>query len=148
MIWLISQVPRLWWTLPSSRGPADRLWPHWPVIYDCPERLWFLVPQGAQGRPRLGLHIHGQEGLFCPMPLDVFQQAGADLHPLLHRSRFHCLPVCNTLHIPDVSHWCYQVWMVESIHLFIECDHFLHKFKCLSITCKTKVEGKCIHYYY
>lgn len=76
------------------------------------------MPQRAQGWPRPGLRIHGQERLFCPVPLNVLQQTGADLHPLLHRSYFHCLPVCNTLHISDVSHWCYQVWMAESINLW------------------------------
>lgn len=47
------------------------------------------------------------------MPLDVLQPAGADLYPILHRSRLHCLSVCNALHFPDISHRCHQVRMEE-----------------------------------
>lgn len=108
--WLCSQVPRLWWALSPSRGPAEGLRPHQPVIHDRPERLRLLVSQRAQGGPRPWLHIHGPEGLFRPVPLNVLQPAGADLHPLLRRRRLHRLPVRNALHLFDVSHRRNQVW--------------------------------------
>ena len=120
------QVPGLWWALSSCRGPANWFWPHWPVIHDCAERIRLLVPQRAQSWPWTGLLFHGQEGLFCSMSLNVLQPAGADLYPILHRRRLHRLSVRNALHLSDISHWCYQVWMAKIWYQLTEHDSWEH----------------------
>lgn len=122
------QVPRLRRALSPSRGPAEGLRPHQPVVHDRPERLRLLVPQGAEGGPRPGLHVHGKEGLLRPLPLHVLQPAGADLHPLLCGRRLHRLPVCDALHLLDVPHRCDQVRTAFQFSFVNFSFLFLHLF--------------------